>query len=273
MGYVRYSTGNGAAIGFADGDRVTPTDGRSLVDALLSKAGPVGEAIALDAVSLLPALDTGGKILCVALNYVDHAAEAEQPVPESPIIFFKSDEAMIAAGEKIAAPSIIEQLDYEGELALIIGKGGFNIAKEDAWDHIAGVTAFNDVSARDLFKVKAGDKVHLDWFSGKCLESSTPIGPVVVPLADMITALKSKTVRLRTLVNGEVRQDASMADMIFDIPTLIAFASSRIRLSPGDVIATGTPPGVGAGTGRFISSGDTVRVEITGLPPLENVVA
>jgi acylpyruvate hydrolase len=272
MSYMRYLGDSGPAIGRQERERVVPVSAATLVEALAGKANDEGEPMALDQIKMLPAADDGGKILCVALNYVDHAKEAEQPVPESPIIFFKSREAMIAAGDKIASPHHITQLDYEGELALVIGKAGYNIHKDDAWGHIAGLTPFNDISARNLFKVKAGQAVHLDWFSGKCLERSTPIGPSVVPTHEILDSLKSGSVKVRTLVNGEVRQDAEISDMIFDIPTLVAFASSRVSLSPGDIIATGTPPGVGAGTGRFLSSGDVVRVEISGLSTLENTV-
>ena len=272
MGFVRYRNGSGSAVGWKSGDDVHPQSSPDLAGALASGPQISGTPLDHGAVDVLPAMDPGAKVLCVALNYVDHAKEAEQPVPESPIIFFKSREAMIAAGAPIFLPDHITELDYEGELAIIIGKGGYGIAKEDAWDHIAAVTPFNDVSARNLFKVKAGDKQHLDWFSGKCLERSTPIGPEATPVSEILDDLKAGRTRIRTLVNGEVRQDATMADMIFDIPTLVSFASSRVSLSPGDVIATGTPPGVGAGTGRYISTGDVVRVEITGLPVLENTV-
>ena len=226
-----------------------------------------------DAAKVLPPVAPGAKILCVALNYVDHAKEASQPVPETPILFFKTPDAMVAGGQPIQAPTAVTQLDYEGELAVVIGKTAFEIDKADAWDHIAGVTTFNDVSARNLFKVKAGEASHLDWFSGKCLNNSTPIGPEVLPLDAIREELMAGTTRIRCLVNGEVRQDAPVSDMIFDIPTLIAFISSRITLNPGDIIATGTPPGVGAGTGRFLNKGDVVRVEVTGLPPMENTVA
>lgn len=273
MGYVLFNDGMSDRVGMVTPNGVASVHAKSLVEALVSRAPANGSVHDHGSIKMLAPIEGRAKILCVALNYVDHAKEANQPVPASPIIFFKSHEAMISGDADITAPAIIQQLDYEGELALVIGKGGFNIAKEDVWDHIAGVTTFNDVSARDLFKVKAGDKEHLDWFSGKCLDSSTPMGPQVIPLADVIDSLKAKTARVRTLVNGEVRQDAVIHDMIFDIPTLVSFASSRVRLSPGDVIATGTPPGVGAGTGRYISSGDVVRIEITGLPVMINRVA
>lgn len=273
MGYVLFNDGERQRVGFASGDVVATVHADTLAEAAMTRAPTNGATFPRDAVSLLAPIEGRAKVLCVALNYVDHAKESNQPLPSSPILFFKSHEAMISGVDDIRAPDIIKQLDYEGEIAIVIGKGGFNISKADAWDHIAGLTTFNDVSARDLFKVKAGDKEHLDWFSGKCLDSSTPIGPEVIPLADVIDQLKNQTMRVRTLVNGEVRQDAVIRDMVFDIPTLVSFASSRVRLSPGDIIATGTPPGVGAGSGRFISRGDEVRVEVSGLPTMVNRVA
>lgn len=270
MGYVRYEVDGAVRIGWRESGRTRRIAASSLIDALLSELMPEPDAHLETELTLLPPIDCRAKILCVALNFVDHAKEANQPVPESPIIFLKAQEAMIAAGDVIEARQHITQLDYEGEIAVVIGKGGYSIPKDAAWDHVAGVTPFNDVSARNLFKVQAGDALHLDWFSGKCLERSTPIGPEITPVAAVLNDLKAKSTRVRTLVNGELRQDAPISDMIFDIPTLIAFASSRISLSPGDVIATGTPPGVGAGTGRFLNKGDTVQIEITGLPLLEN---
>ena len=272
MGIMRFR--NCAGIGYArvDGAEATPLRAATLIEAL-NGADAEGSPVARASLKPLPALDPGGKILCVALNYVDHARESAQPVPETPLLFFKAAECVIGAEDPIDPPAIADQLDYEGEIAIVIGKRGRDIAKEDALDHVAGVAPFNDVSARNLFKVKAGDGVHLDWFSGKAIDRSTPMGPEVVPIAEVRHALEDGSMRVVTKVNGEVRQDAAISDMIFDIPTLISFVSSRVTLSPGDVIATGTPPGVGAGTGRFISSGDVVRVEITGLPVLESRVA
>lgn len=271
MGYVWFEKDGHRQIGSLKEGGVVPLDSVDMISALGGEATANGAPDA--AADVLPPIAVGAKILCVALNFVDHAKEAEQPIPESPILFFKSREAMIVGGQPIQAPKNVTQLDYEGELAIVIGKTAYEVAKEDAWEHIAGVTTFNDVSARNLFRVKAGDKSHLDWFSGKCLNTSTPIGPEVFPVETILEELKAGTTRIRCLVNGEVRQDAPVADMIFDIPTLISFVSSRITLSPGDIIATGTPPGVGAGTGRFLSKGDVVRVEVTGLPAMENVVA
>ena len=272
MGILRYQNGAGVRYARVEGSEATPLRAATLIEAL-NDAEPDGPSVARASLTPLPALDPGGKILCVALNYVDHAKESAQPIPETPLLFFKAAECMIGADDPIDPPAIVDQLDYEGEIAIVIGKGGRDIAKENALDHIAGVAPFNDVSARNLFKVKAGGTVHLDWFSGKAIDRSTPMGPEVVPISEIRSMLKDRTMRVVTKVNGEVRQDAAISDMIFDIPTLVAFVSSRVTLSPGDVIATGTPPGVGAGTGRFISSGDVVRVEITGLPVLESRVA
>lgn len=272
MEIVRFSHQGKVAVGQRKNGHLFPLDSPSLADALTGGGKSAGAPIPTTDVELLPALDANAKILCVALNYVNHAVEAKQPIPELPILFFKSQEAMIAAEAPITAPAVVTQLDYEGEIAVVIGKEAYNVSEADAWDHIAGLAPFNDVSSRDLLNVKAGEKVHLDWFSAKCLNSSTPMGPGVVQTADIIDDLKAGRTRVTTRVNGEVRQSAEIRDMIFDIPKIVAFASSRVKLSPGDVIATGTPPGVGFATGQFLKRGDVVEVEVTGLPLLRNVV-
>ncbi len=274
MSFVRYENNSGPAVGYVADGRLYPVPSASLTEALMGPNPTVsGDGQPIGDVTLLPALDPEAKILCVALNYVNHAKEANQGIPETPIIFFKSQEAMIAAEADIVTPPIVTKLDYEGELAIIIGKPGYDIAKDDVWDHIAGVTCFNDISARNLLMVKAGEKTHIDWFSGKSIGASTPMGPEVVPTAEIIDALKAKTIHVTTKVNGEMRQDASIDDMIFDIPTIVAFASSRVELRAGDVIATGTPPGVGLADGRYLARGDVVEVGVTGLLSLKNTVA
>lgn len=274
MSFIRYEGNTGPAVGFVTDGQVYPVPSDSLAAALCAPRPDItGTGVPIADVKLLPALDPDAKILCVALNYVNHAKEANQSVPETPIIFFKSQEAMIAADSDIVTPEIVTELDYEGELAIIIGKAGYGIAEADVWDHIAGVTCFNDISARNLLMVKAGEKTHIDWFSGKCIGASTPIGPEVVPTAEIINELKAKTIHVTTKVNGETRQDASIEDMVFDIPTLVVFASSRVELRPGDVIATGTPPGVGLADGRYLAKGDIVEIGLTGVPSLRNRVA
>lgn len=261
-----------AIVGRIEGANITPWSSLTLVDALIGNGHASGPPIPLKDAELLPNIDQDAKILCMALNFVNHAAEAKQPVPESPLLFFKSREAMIASSAKIEAPDIVKKLDYEGELAFVIGKTGYNIPLSQAWDHVAGVAAFNDTSARDLQDVKAGQRTHLDWFSAKCLNRSTPVG-AITPVAHILDDLKAKRTRVMTRVNGEERQNAPIADMVFDIPQIIAFVSTRIQLSAGDVIATGTPPGVGFATGRFLKPGDRVDVEISGLPILSNFIA
>ncbi len=273
MAFVRYTHNGAPTVGIVEDGLVYPTSAATLAEALVEGASAEGPGEALDEASLLPCVDPAAKILCVALNYVDHAKEANVDVPESPIFFFKCREAMIAAGDPIQMPKAVTEIDWEGELAIIIGKDAFEISKVDAWDHIAGIAPFNDGSARNILIVKAGERRQADWFSGKCLNKSTPMGPVAVPAGEVLDELKAGSLRIKTTVSGEVKQEAPISDMVFDIPTLVAFASSRITLSAGDVIATGTPPGVGFATKTYMKKGDVVEVVITGLPTLRNVVA
>lgn len=269
--FVRISHQGKPAIARIDGDKATLWSSTSLADALTGKGQATTTTIPLASADILPNVDANAKILCMALNYVNHAAEAKQPVPESPLLFFKSQEAMIAPTALIAPPAIYSKLDYEGELAIMIGKEALAVSVDKAWDHVAGVAAFNDTTARDLQDVKAGQRTHLDWFSAKSLDRSTPVGRFV-PVAHIADDLKARRTRVMTRVNGEERQNAAIADMVFDIPQIVSFISTRVRLSPGDIIATGTPPGVGFGSGRFLKKGDVVEVEISGLPVLRSVI-
>ena len=269
--FIRLSHQGRPAIGRVEGDNITLWSSTSLAEALTGKGQAIAATLPLASADILPSVDSGAKILCMALNYVNHAVEAKQPVPESPLLFFKSQEAMIAPTALISPPAIYSKLDYEGELAIMIGKEALAIAVDKAWDHVAGVAAFNDITARDLQDVKAGQRTHLDWFSAKSLDRSTPVGRFV-PVAHIADDLKARRTRVMTRVNGEERQNAPIADMVFDIPQIVAFVSTRVRLSPGDIIATGTPPGVGFGSGRFLKKGDVVEVEISGLPVLRSVI-
>jgi 2-keto-4-pentenoate hydratase/2-oxohepta-3-ene-1,7-dioic acid hydratase in catechol pathway len=215
-------------------------------------------------------------IFCVGKNYREHAHEfaksgfdatAKEAVPDAPVVFSKPPSSVIGPGEPI--PSHLDptsSVDYEGELAVIIGLGGRGITRQRALSHLFGYTILNDVTARTL------QQRHRQWLLGKGLDGFCPMGPAIVT-ADEIT--DPTALRLRTWVNGEPRQDASVADLIFDIPTLIETISAGITLEPGDVIATGTPAGVGIGFSppKFLRPGDTVRIEITGIGTLENPVA
>jgi 2-keto-4-pentenoate hydratase/2-oxohepta-3-ene-1,7-dioic acid hydratase in catechol pathway len=211
-------------------------------------------------------------ILCLGKNYLDHAREiagkmnVSGDAPARPIIFTKATTAVIAPGTPIPSyPELTSKLDYEAELALIIGRGGRDIAPDDAWDHVFGYTAINDISARDL------QKDHMQWFRAKSLDGFAPMGPVVVHRSVMPAPAD---IRVQCTVNGELRQNASFDQLIFDVPAMISVLSSGMTLLPGDIIATGTPAGVGMGYSppRYLKAGDEVVVEITGVGPLRNPV-
>ena len=209
-------------------------------------------------------------IICIGKNYRDHITEVAgtmnlpDEIPEHPIVFTKATAAINHPGADIPAHAhCTSKIDYEGELALIISKQGRDIAPENAWDYVFGYTAINDVSARDM------QLAHSQWYLGKSLDGFAPMGPCVVPLSAMPSAADLK---VQTWVNGELRQDGRFDQLIFDVPTLISTLSAGITLMPGDIIATGTPSGVGMGftPPRLLSSGDEVVVEVTGVGPLKN---
>jgi len=195
------------------------------------------------------------KVVCVGLNYVDHAREVELALPEKPLLFAKWQSAVIASGEPIVIPAGIEQVDYEAELAAVIGARVKGVSVENALEAVAGYTCLNDVSARVLQFADG------QWTRAKSLDTFCPIGPRVVPREEIGDP---QSLRIRCRVNGETLQDASTGDMVFGVAELIAYVSETITLEPGDVIATGTPPGVAFGRpdGRYLQGGDTVEVEI-----------
>jgi 2-keto-4-pentenoate hydratase/2-oxohepta-3-ene-1,7-dioic acid hydratase in catechol pathway len=214
-------------------------------------------------------------IFCVGKNYHEHAKEftnsgfdsgaASGAIPDSPIVFSKVPETVIGPGDPVVFdPEISEAIDYEGELAVIIGKCGRRIRRDQAMDHVWGYTIVNDVTARD---VQSRMK---QWLVGKSFDSFCPMGPYAVT-ADEIDL--SDTV-LRTWVNGELRQEANTRDLIFDVPTIIETISAGVTLKPGDIIATGTPAGVGIGfkPPKYLRDGDVVTIEISGIGKLENPV-
>ena len=212
-------------------------------------------------------------ILCLGKNYLDHAQEiakkmnASAEAPEKPIFFTKATTAVIGPGAPIPSyPELTRKLDYEAELALIIGTGGRNIAPEHAWDHVFGYTALNDVSARDL------QKDHMQWFLAKSLDGFAPMGPVVVHRSVMP---RPADIEVKCFVNGEQRQGARFDQLIFDVPSIISVLSAGMTLLPGDIIATGTPGGVGMGFSppKYLKAGDEVVVDITGVGPLRNPVS
>lgn len=214
-------------------------------------------------------------VMAVGRNYHDHAAEfsasgfdasEQQMIPQHPIIFTKARTSIIGPGDAIvAANDPLSSTDYEGELAVVIGPGGRRIRQDRAYEHVYGYTVLNDVTARDL------QKRHVQFFIGKSVDTFCPMGPALVT-RDEVPDIESRW--LRTTVDGELRQESPISALIFDIPTLIATLSDAMTLYPGDVIATGTPSGVGIGFDppRYLRRGNVVTVEIDGIGMLSNPV-
>lgn len=221
-------------------------------------------------VELGPPIDDASTLYLVGANYRKHAEEAGLDVPETPVIFAKPATALVGPGQPIRIPSISTQMDYEGELAVTIGRTATRVRKEDAARHVAGYTVVNDVTARDLQWVQLGKHRIVDWFSSKCLDDSTPVGPWVVPAA---SAGDAHGLRLTTRLNGELMQDADTSLMVFSVWDLIEFISARVTLRPGDIVSTGTPFGVGGFRKIFLKPGDVLRVEVGDVGVLENPVA
>ncbi|MFY9511436.1 MAG: fumarylacetoacetate hydrolase family protein [Rubrivivax sp.] len=246
-----------------------------LVEALVAgQALPATDGtLALEGAQLLAPLPLPRRnLFCVGRNYHAHAKELRDTVFKDnnkavdawPIVFTKVPESVVGPGADVLLPgaAISSQIDYEAELAIVIGRGGRNIARADAMAHVFGYTIVNDVTARDV------QMRHGQWDLGKSFDSFCPMGPWIVTADE----LDGQDTRVRCWVNGEARQDARTTDLIFDLPTLIETCSRGITLYPGDVIATGTPAGVGMGLTppRWLGHGDVVRIEIDGIGVLEN---
>lgn len=272
-----------------DGAEVLPLDAgpqAAVVGALavveaMSAGQPVppvtGGRLPLAAVTLEAPLPRPRRnLFCVGKNYREHAREFArsgfdssrapgQDIPEYPIVFSKVPESVIAHRDSIRLPrGVSDAVDYEAELAVVIGRGGRGISRARAMDHVWGYTIVNDVTARDW------QSRHKQWLMGKSFDTFCPMGPCLAHAG----SLDGTSTRLRCWVNGELRQEASTRDLIFDIPALVETVSAGITLLPGDVICTGTPAGVGIGfePPRYLRSGDTVRIEIDGIGVLENPV-
>jgi 2-keto-4-pentenoate hydratase/2-oxohepta-3-ene-1,7-dioic acid hydratase in catechol pathway len=197
------------------------------------------------------------KIVCVGRNYAEHAKEFGNPAPAEPIIFLKPPSSLIASGDSIVYPRMTERLDYEGELGVVIGKRARNVKRSEAWGYVLGYTCVNEVTARDLQR-KDGQ-----WTRGKGFDTFCPVGPCILPREEA----DFQSFRVRTFVDGEQKQDGSVMDMLFGVDELIAYISSFMTLEPGDLIATGTPPGVGP-----VQSGAKIQIDIPGIGVLENSV-
>jgi 2-keto-4-pentenoate hydratase/2-oxohepta-3-ene-1,7-dioic acid hydratase in catechol pathway len=210
-------------------------------------------------------IERPGKIVCVGLNYRDHAEEQGAELPERPLLFAKFTTALIGPGEPIVIPPLVTEPDYEAELAVLIGSTVKGVSKENALEAVRGYLCANDVTARDL---QYGDR---QWTRGKSVDTFCPIGPQLVPAAEVPDP---HALRIRCTVSGEVLQDSTTANLIFGVDEVIAFASQAITLQAGDLILTGTPAGVGyfREPKRLLQDGDTVTIEIEGLGELTNPV-
>jgi 2-keto-4-pentenoate hydratase/2-oxohepta-3-ene-1,7-dioic acid hydratase in catechol pathway len=280
MRLLTYQTADGPAAAIQVDETLVPADAvdapastvRGLLEALdgeglrelAARAETVEERVPLAEATLCAPIPDAHKIICLGLNYRDHAEETGQEIPAAPMWFAKFANSLSGSGQPIVLPAAhAEYVDYEAELALVIGRTARNVEAEDALSYLAGAMPFNDVSARDLQLQNAL------WTSGKAIDTFAPCGPALVTLDEVgdLTSLE-----LRTRINGEVLQQGTTANLIFGPADLIAWLSRTITLLPGDIIATGTPAGVGAVQGRFLRDGDTVEIEIAGLGTLVNPV-
>jgi 2-keto-4-pentenoate hydratase/2-oxohepta-3-ene-1,7-dioic acid hydratase in catechol pathway len=245
--FVRYSQAGKASYGILDGETIQELNGN-----FLSGSQPTGHSVRLSDVKLLAPTEPS-KVIAVGLNYRSHL-EGEAP-PAVPGIFLKLPTCVIAAGDEIVFPPGAEDVHYEGEMVLVIGKRASRVSKADAMNSVFGVTCGNDVSERHW------QDNDMQWFRGKACDTFGPIGPAIatgVPYGDLL---------LQTRVNGEVRQKQRTSDLIFDVPTIVSFISQYVTLVPGDVIFTGTP-----GSTKAMKSGDVAEVELEGVGILRNRV-
>ena len=268
MRVVRYRSGSDVCTGLLDGDRVLrlPPSMTTIAASSLGKtaADNAEVAIPLDAVQLLSPIDPP-KIVCIGLNYLDHATEQNLALPSEPLVFAKFPTSVTGPYDPILKPADVHQLDYEAELGVVIGRKARKVPAETAMGFIAGYVALNDVSARD-FQFTDGQ-----WVRGKSLDTFCPMGPALVS-TDEVTNVADLAVRC--WVNGQLRQDSNTSNLIFGVGQLISFCSQYFTLEPGDVIATGTPSGVGVFLTPpvFLDPGDVVEVEIGQVGRLRNEV-
>jgi len=266
--------------GLLTGDAVADLSPRYPTIASFLAEHPAGWDPAMDAPAGLPThacanlrigppIDPGNLVYAVGANYRQHAEEAGLSVPSQPVIFSKAYTALVGPGEPIVIPPVSNQLDYEGEMAVVIGRNATRVSREEARNCVAGVTILNDTTARDLHWVELGRHRIVDWFASKNLDRSSPLGPGIASIRAIPDLHR---LRLKTTLNGTVMQEADTSLMVYDTFTLIEFITARATLRAGDVVATGTPFGVGGFREIFLKQGDTVRIELEHVGALENGV-
>merc|ERR1719272_1180701 len=250
-----------------------PTDMRSL----LSMEGGVAKAkaavagapkIPRDQIRLMAPIYNPEKIICIGMNYVDHCTEQNMPVPTEPVVFSKFASCIVATGDNIMLPEETKELDFEVEMCIVVGKKARRVAEKDAMDYVAGYTVAHDVSARDWQLKRNGGQ----WLMGKTFDTFAPIGPAIVT-TDEIGDIHKKAIKCR--LNGESVQDSSTEQLVFNVNQVIAWCSKNVTLNPGDLIFTGTPPGVGCfrkPDPLWLKDGDVVECEIEGIGIISNTV-
>jgi 2-keto-4-pentenoate hydratase/2-oxohepta-3-ene-1,7-dioic acid hydratase in catechol pathway len=248
---ARFSHQDAIKFGIVDGTDLVVLEG----DPMFAGYGTTGERVPVADAALLAPVIPRSKVICVGRNYRDHAAEMGNDVPAEPMLFFKPNTAVVGPNDSIVLPAISQSISYEGELAVVIGRIAKHVSAADALDYVFGYTIANDVTARDLQKTDG------QWARAKGMDTFCPLGPAIETEFDL-----NGGAIITSRVNGEVRQNGPISDMIFGIPEIIEFASAAFTLLPGDVILTGTPAGVGA-----LVDTDVVEVEISGLGILRNV--
>jgi len=280
MRFVAFRDGNGNGLaastdgtvwlGLMEGDAAYPGDlDEILRTGSIEEAGRVllaGSSVDLDRVSVLPPLSKASKILCVGLNYVDHAAEGGMQVPDYPTVFARFNSSLIGHGAPLVCPKLSDQFDYEGEMVAVIGKGGRAIPEAEALSHVAGYSVFNDASVRD-YQLRTPQ-----WTIGKNFDGTGAFGPAFVTADELPEGAVG--LRIQTRLNGRVLQDASTNHLVFSVARLVSLISAAMTLEPGDIIVTGTPAGVGLGHKPpiFMKQGDVCEVEIERIGLLRNPV-
>ena len=264
-------------IGIRRGDQVTVVSESDNLPAVLQDISNIaayqGITVPLSQLRWLPPLDRHSRVFAIAVNYVAHGAEAKVSPPPRPLLFYKAPTNFVGQGGILDPNShISHQYDYEGEVGVVIGRECRNIPVREALDVVAGICALNDGSARDLTVMQTEDKPWIDWLAAKGLDAASALGPSILCGDEIIKGLREGSIRVRTRLNGETVQDAPMSEMIFSTAQIIATVSSYMTLLPGDVIATGTPAGVGSVRDRFLRAGDKLEVEVTGLEALRLTV-
>ena len=269
MRIVCFSRGGVERYGVRSGDRVRVSPHATSPFDLIRDGVPEadGEDLALAELELLPPVPRPGKIICIGLNYRQHALEGGNPIPDYPAVFLRGTTSLLAPGAEMLRPPCSDKLDYEAELAVVIGRKAARVSVTTALDHVAGYACFNDGSVRDYQRKSS------QWTIGKNFDRTGAFGPELVTSDELPPG--GKGLRILSRVNGSIMQDGNTDDMIFDVASLVATLSEAMTLEPGDLIATGTPAGVGYARKLpvFLAPGDRCEVEITGLGVLWNGIA